>query len=93
MQSIQGLALADDRRVMVIAHIDGGGSNLMQSVTVERGCMGGVPLSTVGDVVDCRAGLDSQVHWLHKSNIDLILSLWSLASRGARQSAVSVTAQ
>ena len=61
MQSIQGLALADDRCLMVIANIDGGGNRLMQPVTVERGCMR-VPLSTVDDVVDCRAGLDSQVH-------------------------------
>ena len=62
MQSIQGLALADDRCLMVIANIDGGGNRLMQPVTVERGVHDGVPLSTVDDVVDCRAGLDSQVH-------------------------------
>ena len=37
MQSIQGLALADDRCLMVIANIDGGGNRLMQPVTVERG--------------------------------------------------------
>ena len=45
MQSIQGLALADDRCLMVIANIDGGGNRLMQPVTVERGCMRGTPLN------------------------------------------------
>ena len=45
MQSIQGLALADDRCLMVIANIDGGGNRLMQPVTVERGGgMRGTPL-------------------------------------------------
>ena len=45
MQSIQGLALADDRCLMVIANIDGGDNRLMQPVTVERGCMRGTPLN------------------------------------------------
>ena len=43
MQSIQGLALADDRCLMVIANIDGGGKRLMQPVTVERGVHEGYP--------------------------------------------------